>query len=130
MECQVLELRSRATSWVYVQGDEWSSPMSLGASRQLEQHESDEAGSEKTFDVGVCKKHTCLTHLLVCLLSVDDIIQGENDGGDVTKPLGTKGHCCGKTCVEASDNPCSSIVRGRILPEIKIRSSLAVKTVY
>ena len=56
-------------------------------------------------------------YLLVGLVSVDDVVDREQDGADVLEPLRPDMHGSGETSIQACGNPRCTIVGRRILQD-------------
>lgn len=58
------------------------------------------------------------TYLLVGLICKDNIIQGKYDGADVPQPFLANIHGSSEACIQPSDDPSRTVVRGSILKRV------------
>lgn len=62
-----------------------------------------------------CAECTVLAEFLICLICVDEVVDGEEDGGNVTKPERPHVLSTGEAAIESSDDPGDSIKGARVL---------------
>ena len=60
------------------------------------------------------------TYLLVGFIGKDNIIQGKYDGADVPQPFLANIHGSSEACIQPSDDPSRTVVRGSILKRVII----------